>query len=94
VTAHAKDFVTIDVRARTRYYACVQTDSPIVRRLVELERSQGWLARKLGVTPPTVNRWIKGALPILPNRQREIALALNMPVGDVRAEAKETVAAA
>lgn len=71
--------------ASMHYDACVQTESPIVRRLQELERTQGWLARKLGVTPSTVNRWIKGGLPILPNRQREIALALNMPVADVRA---------
>jgi len=61
----------------------VQRDSPILRRLRELDRTQGWLARRLGVGPSTVNRWIKGTLPILPHRQREIALALGMRVEEV-----------
>ena len=61
----------------------VQRDSPILRRLRELDRTQGWLARRLGVGPSTVNRWIKGPLPILPHRQREIALALGMRVEEV-----------
>lgn len=71
----------------------MQTESPILRRLRELERSQGWLARKLGVTPSIVSRWIKGTAPVLPRRQREIALALNMSVDEVRATTAESAAA-
>lgn len=74
------------MRAGGRYYARVQTDSPIIRRLRELDRTQGWLARKLGVTPSTINRWIKGTLPILPHRQRELALALGVRVEDIAPE--------
>ena len=64
----------------------MQTESPILRRLRELDRTQGWLARKLGVGPSTINRWIKGTLPILPHRRRELALALGMRVEEIGSE--------
>lgn len=66
-----------------RYYSGVQATNPILKRLTELDRTQGWLARKLGVDPSTVNRWVKGTAPILPHRQREIALALGVRVEDL-----------
>jgi DNA-binding transcriptional regulator YdaS (Cro superfamily) len=69
----------------------VQEIHPIVARLRELDRSQGWLARKLGVTPSTVNRWIKGVLPMPARRQRELALVLGVRVEDITPKA--TVAA-
>ena len=59
----------------------------ILKRLRELERTQGWLARKLGVNPSTINRWIKGTDPILPRRRRELALALSVRVEDLFPEA-------
>jgi hypothetical protein len=65
------------------YDAYVQALSPILKRLQELDRTQGWLARKLGVDPSTVNRWVKGTAPILPHRQRELALALGVRVEDI-----------
>lgn len=74
------------------YHGRVQATSPILRRLTELDRTQGWLARKLGVDPSTVNRWVKGTAPILPHRQRELALALGVRVEDV-IEPSEAVAA-
>lgn len=70
--------------ARTLYDACVQVESPIARRLRELERPETWLAKRLGVSPSSVNRWIKGKQPILPHRRREIALALGMSVDDIQ----------
>ncbi len=57
--------------------------SPILRRLRELDRTQGWLARRMAVTPSTVNRWIKGTMPILPQRRRELALALGSSIDDL-----------
>ena len=65
----------------------MHSDSPILKRLGELERTQGWLARKLGVNPSTVNRWIKGTDPILPRRKRELALALGVRMEDLFPEA-------
>ena len=64
----------------------------ILKRLRELDRTQGWLARKLGVHPSTVNRWVKGIDPILPRRKRELALALGMRMEDLFPEAVEAVA--
>jgi DNA-binding transcriptional regulator YdaS (Cro superfamily) len=69
----------------------VQEIHPIVARLRELDRSQSWLARKLGVTPSTVNRWIKGVQPMPARRQREMALVLGVRVEDITPKA--TVAA-
>ena len=66
-------------------------NTAILRRLAELERSQGWLARKMGVSPGTVNRWIKGTLPLLPHRQRELAAHLGVRAEDIAPE--EPVAA-
>lgn len=75
------------------YYPCMQDDSPILRRLRELDRTQGWLARKLGVSPSTVNRWIKGTKPLLPHRRREISLILGVSVADIGTDTPEDVAA-
>jgi DNA-binding transcriptional regulator YdaS (Cro superfamily) len=61
----------------------MQAESPILKRLGELDRTQSWLARRLGVTPSTVNRWIKGVDPIIPRRRRELALALGVRMEDL-----------
>lgn len=81
------------MNAGMHYDERMHSDSPILRRLAELERTQGWLARRLGVGPSTVNRWIKGTLPILPHRQRELALALGMRVDDLAAHKQDTAVA-
>lgn len=61
----------------------MQTESPILKRLEELDRSQGWLARKLGVHPSTVHRWVKHSTTFLPQRQREVALVLGVQVEEL-----------
>ena len=70
----------------------VQEASPILRRLTELDRSQGWLARRLGVNRSTVTRWVKGETPILPRRQRELALALGVSVDYIAPPAADVAA--
>jgi len=49
------------------------------RYLHERDRSGSWLARRLGVSPATVNRWLSGERrPNSPERVIEIAKALNI----------------
>lgn len=55
-------------------------DTPPTRlaaALVEVERSQSWLARKLGVKPQSIGPWIRGQKPCPPARQAQIVLFLN-----------------
>jgi hypothetical protein len=76
----------------------VQIDRPALHRLrerlKELERSQGWVAKKLDVHPVTVWRWCNGKVAVPARRQRELSLLLGIPVSDLAPTEAPTSAAA
>jgi hypothetical protein len=47
-------------------------------RLQEMERSQAWLARRVGRTPQAINNYVKGHRPTPKSLQREVALILDL----------------
>lgn len=51
-------------------------------RLVAMERSQGWLARKLRVKPQTIGGWLRAEEPTPRSRQAQIALTLGIQAVD------------
>jgi len=55
------------------------TGSNIGRVLNEQGRRQDWLAGKVGVTPATVNRWIKGSRSLDHGSAIRVADALGVP---------------
>lgn len=50
----------------------------IAKRLDELERSQAWLGRKLGVKRQTVGEWVRGDTACPVARQAQIKIFLEM----------------
>ena len=44
----------------------------LIRLLNKHERSQGWLARKLNVSPMAVCKWCNGLMPISEVRSKQI----------------------
>jgi transcriptional regulator with XRE-family HTH domain len=55
----------------------------IKARLVELERNQAWLARKVGVDLSTVYRWLIDERPLPAKRLPKIAEVLGVAVEDL-----------
>lgn len=43
-----------------------------------------WVADRLGVTPSTVTRWVKGDWPIPDRRAEELAELLGVPASQIR----------
>lgn len=55
-------------------------DTPPTRlaaTLANIERSQSWLARKLGVAPQSVGPWVRGDEACPRSRQAQIVLFIN-----------------
>jgi hypothetical protein len=50
----------------------------VIGRLTVMERSQAWLARRLGRNPQTINMYRKGHRPTPERLRREIALLLDI----------------
>lgn len=65
----------------------------VVGRLAAMERSQAWLARRVGKLPTTLNNYRKGHRPTPERLKRDIALVLGLdtPVASItpREEVKE-----
>ena len=61
------------------------TAKRIKDRLMEMERTQAWLARKLGLTQATISRWLNGNAPwpMSPRRLPQIAEVLGLTVEDL-----------
>lgn len=65
----------------------------IAKRLEEQERSQAWLARKLGVKRQTVGEWVRGDTACPRSRQAQIKLFLGvMPATELFTDAGFAVA--
>lgn len=57
----------------------MQTDGARIRqRLHDLDRTEAWLSRTIGVDSSLVWRWLRGQRPLRERWRREIALALGM----------------
>lgn len=62
--------------------AAMQSVIPILQELLAKDRNQAELARELGVTQPTVSRWLDGSEPKINHRDKILRLAKTRGVVD------------
>jgi hypothetical protein len=63
------------MRFRINHRAAMQSVIPILQELLATDRNQAELARELGVTQPTVSRWLDGSEPKVNHRDKIVRLA-------------------